>query len=383
MQPPSPYQINPENGNTPQTMPKEMPAATALSETSGSVEKPAEKTPAIDREAICKAINDAALLTYQIRKIPVTGYLESMFALAGFLTRNINPAMRDEIVANIIGMIHDRIGKIKAEGHYEDLARQICTFKMNAQTFDVFGQTVDSQDLEDLFPTTDTDIDRQFRFAETKLGNAGIGNAYLRQYCDLLNTLPHKIDIILFVSDTACMKALSIYAKEKFHELNDTYRRQTVRLNEREKKKYDSIVANGDAISELNFRLPETIAMPRKPDSPSYSDHLFVGNTGAAHIELNGWEKKVIEEERKTDGFVCWLRNPHRGSWALCLPYQMDGEIKPAYPDFLIIRKDDTGYIVMCWNCMIHQGRIIMEKPSGLPNPHRKIRGWEAFSLSE
>ena len=46
---------------------------------------------------------------------------------------------------------------------------------------------------------------------------------------------------------------------------------------------------------------------------------------------------------------MCWIRNPSRVSWALTIPYEINNEIKPAYPDFLIIRKDDksqAGYVI-------------------------------------
>ena len=66
-----------------------------------------------------------------------------------------------------------------------------------------------------------------------------------------------------------------------------------------------------------------------------------------ATLKLNTWESGVIEEEEKRSDFVCWIRNPSRGSWALCIPYEMDGETKPAFPDFLVIRKDERlGYVI-------------------------------------
>ena len=77
-----------------------------------------------------------------------------------------------------------------------------------------------------------------------------------------------------------------------------------------------------------------------------YSNHLFVDDSGTALINLNGWERKVIAEEEKQEDFVCWLRNPSRGSWALCIPYEIGGETKPTYPDFLIIRRDGSDYVV-------------------------------------
>lgn len=79
-----------------------------------------------------------------------------------------------------------------------------------------------------------------------------------------------------------------------------------------------------------------------------YRDHLFVSAiTGVATMKLNTWEAGVIEEEEKREDFVCWIRNPSRGSWALCIPYEIDGEIRPFYPDFIIVRKDRVlGYVV-------------------------------------
>ena len=58
-------------------------------------------------------------------------------------------------------------------------------------------------------------------------------------------------------------------------------------------------------------------------------------------------EKAVIEEEEKKSDFVCWLRNQVRQSWSLCIPYEIDGEIKATYPDFIVVRKDDQlGYVI-------------------------------------
>lgn len=74
---------------------------------------------------------------------------------------------------------------------------------------------------------------------------------------------------------------------------------------------------------------------------------LASSETGAARINLNGWEEELIEEESHRSDFLCWLRNPARKPWALCLPYEMNGETKAFYPDFLIIRSDPhVDYVV-------------------------------------
>lgn len=308
---------------------------------------PPQDYPDIDREAVVKAINDAGLLTYNVRRVRITDYLKSMYALARFLTQTrIDMDAKETVISDIVEKIHEHIGLLKRQGIYDDLAGQVLQFKLSAQIFDVFGRSIDDYAIHDLFSTTDTDIERQFRLAETRLGNEGVGNAYVNRYYDEDDVLNLKIQVIIFAANVDCMNALNDYAQQKFHDLNDANRRRTVSLPEKFKKKYDDIVSDGDIISKHNFRLPETIRVPHEMEGVLYRSHLFVDDSGTALINLNGWERKVIAEEEQHEDFVCWLRNPSRGSWALCIPYEIDGEKRPTYPDFLIIRRDGSEYVV-------------------------------------
>lgn len=303
--------------------------------------------PFIDREAVVKAINNAGLLTYHVRRVAISDYVKSMYALAHFLTQaRIDWDCLEKIKDDIVKMIHDYALYLKQIGKYDFLTEQVLQFKMNTQIYDIFGKSVDNNAIHDLFASTDTDIDRQFRHAESKLGNEGVGHSYCNAYYNDNSPVANKIEVILFTEDADCMQRLHDYAKEKFHQLNDDNRRKTVYLPEKFKKKYDDIVSDGDIVSKHNFRLPEVIRVTKDYEGEVYWDHLFVDNSGTAMINLNGWEKKVIEEERQREDFICWLRNPSRGSWALCIPYELDGEIKPTYPDFLIIR-DEGGHVVV------------------------------------
>ena len=62
---------------------------------------------------------------------------------------------------------------------------------------------------------------------------------------------------------------------------------------------------------------------------------------------MNNWEEGVLIEEQGQADYVCWLRNPPRKPWSLCIPYEMGGEQKPAYPDFVIIAR--TEMKIMLW----------------------------------
>ena len=305
---------------------------------------------AFDREAVMKFINDYGLLTYDVRSVRISNYLASLYKMARLLTQTeLCKTASKEVVVDIVRMIHDHTESLKAAGRYAELADMVQQFKLSTQIFDVFGETVDNYSIHDLFTTTDTDIDRQFRLAETKLGSEGVANEYGRQYFDVDEPNAYKIDVIIFAADDECIKSLHTYAEVKFHSLNDTYRRYIARIDsDRFRRQYDSIVSDGDIVSKHNFRLPETIQVAHEDGGKEYSNHLFVNaNTGTAVMKLNGWEEGVIAEEEKNPDFVCWLRNPSRKSWSLCIPYEIDNETKPAYPDFIIVRKDAiSGYVI-------------------------------------
>lgn len=278
----------------------------------------------------------------------INNYLHSLFALAHLFSQSqIYADAYDEVVTDIVGMIHDHIETLKANGKYSELAKKVMQFRLNTQGFDVFGESVDNNAIHDLFSATDTDLDRQFRLAETKLDNEGVGIAYGRKYAEEGNPNAYKIDVIIYAADSECIAALNSYAKDQFHQLNDKYRRRTTSLSTRFKKKYNDIVSDGDLVSEHNFTLPETILSERNVGGRVYSDHLFVGDTGTATIALNTWEEGVMDEESAQPDFVCWLRNPPRKPWSLSIPYEKDGIKRPTYPDFIVIRKDENGeYII-------------------------------------
>jgi len=303
-----------------------------------------------DREEVMKFINDSGLLTYNVRSLKINNYLVSMLKMLHLLSQcDLYPTAVKDITLDIVAMIHNYIGELKQKGKYEGLVEKVKQFKLASQIFDVFGESVDNYFVNDIFTSTDTDIDRQFRLADVQLGNDGIGNEYGKLYYDETDPFAFQIDVILFAADTECITTLHTYAKEKFHTLNDKYRIYIARMKDDQlRKKFDNIVSDGDTVSKHSFRLPETVQFRNDPNGLEYQDHLFVNPiTGVAKIALNSWESGVIAEEQKREDFVCWIRNPDRASWALCLPYEIDNEKKPTYPDFIIVRKDDIlGYVI-------------------------------------
>lgn len=144
----------------------------------------------------------------------------------------LQPSASYDVVNEIVEMIRSFIKKTKDEGKYDELATQVLQFKLKTQTFDVFGEFVDDHAEMDSFSTTDTDLDRQFRLAELKLGNEGVGIRYGTRYTDDDNPAGYKIDVIIFATDTDCMDMLHNYASSRFHDINDANRRRITGLSD-------------------------------------------------------------------------------------------------------------------------------------------------------
>ncbi len=352
----SPLELLAEGEDQPQ-IPEEKPEKTTNNPEVPVQEKPQEEEPGtepeitdngINREAVIRFINESGFLTYKVRSVKINSYLKSLLSLAGVLTQNlIYPGANDEIKNDVSELIRDYINGLHRSGKYDELVEQIKEFKLSVQIFDVFGEAIKDSDYENLFTTTETDLDRQLRAADIVLGGYGFPFVYGRKYLDINNPGAFKIDCILFAADEECLKKLNNYAEKKFHEFNDKYRISMTMKSEKCRKQYSDIIADGDEISKHNFTLPETINVRVEQGGQLYQNHLYADENGNAIIKLNSWERAVISEEESRPDFVCWLRNYARQSWSLRIPYLENDRIREAFPDFIIIRRDENlGYIM-------------------------------------
>lgn len=307
--------------------------------------------PELDRVEIIDFINAKGFLTYFVRQDRINDYLKSLLDLATLLTHEgIYQPARDEVIDDVIGMIRAYVDELHRTGRYDSLAEQVLQFKLSVQVFDPFGHALQEDHWGDLILMSETDLDRQVRNADARLGRFGFPNIYGRRYCDENDPSAYKIDCVLFAADDSCRETLGEYAKDKLRALSREYRVAVANSkSDTCRREYRRIMADSAVVSEQLFAIPESIEGIREaPDGKEYDNHLLASpETGIAKIKLNGWEDELIEEESRRSDFLCWLRNPSKAAWALCLPYDKDGEKKPFYPDFLIVRSDPTvDYVV-------------------------------------
>lgn len=304
--------------------------------------------PELDRVEIIDFINAKGFLTYFVRTDRINDYLKSLLDLATLLTHNvIYQGARDEVIDDVIGLIRGYVDELHRTGRYDALAAQVLEFKLSVQVFDPFGHALE-ENWGDLVLMSETDIDRQVRNADARLGRYGFPNIYGSRYYDEDDPNAHKIDCVLFAADDNCRAKLGEYAKNKLREFSRNYRVAIANKSDTCRRDYRRIMADSTEVSEQIFAIPENITVREDPDGKEYDNHLLASpETGIAKIKLNGWEADLIDEEARRPDFLCWLRNPSRAAWALCLPYDMNGEKKSFYPDFLIVRNDPrVDYVI-------------------------------------
>jgi type III restriction enzyme len=110
---------------------------------------------------------------------------------------------------------------------------------------------------------------------------------------------------------------------------------------------------------------PTTIRVPWPADGTPLDDHIYVDpEDGTFLMKTSGWEVVTMREARREQGFEAFLRNYDRKPWALSYAYEHDGQTKPGYPDFLVIRSDDNRLVVDILEP--HYGEDSLDKARGL-----------------
>ena len=87
-----------------------------------------------------KFINDAGLLSYNVRALRINDYLKSLYRMAHLLTMSgLHRTAIREVQAEIAEMIRDYVQELKAQDKYDSLVLQVKQFKLATQIFDAFG----------------------------------------------------------------------------------------------------------------------------------------------------------------------------------------------------------------------------------------------------
>jgi Tfp pilus assembly protein PilV len=108
-------------------------------------------------------------------------------------------------------------------------------------------------------------------------------------------------------------------------------------------------------------------------DLPRVAGHVFSDAEGTFPVDLNDWERAVVDAELARDGFIAWYRNPGSATPAsLRIAYQNDEDAWASLqPDFIVVSRRSDGSL----------GASIVD-PHGdhLADARTKLRALAAFA---
>ncbi len=172
-----------------------------------------------------------------------------------------------------------------------------------------------------------------------------------------------KLELFGILQDQAAWGKLEKACGDKIAELFKAHRDAIAELPSGKQEEYNRIKRVAKHPEPETLKMPLTMEVKR--EKPNWARHLYVDDAGKFGAKLNTWESAVLEEELGKPDVVGWLRNMPRKPWALCVPYRMDGDDKPFYPDLIVFRSV--------------KGRIIPDifdpHDSGLPDAVDKAKG--------
>lgn len=284
------------------------------------------------------------LVTYRVNAARAQSHLRRFMAISRSLTLDeIDENAWDIAKRQIIGWMGKQISAMKANGQFA-IAEQAIT-RVGLKKLAVQQSTgVAEPEADYHVDASGVDIDRLFEEAGRILSH-GLHMNYWQGYADR-DALEVKVEVIVLSRHHAAMMVLETAAEQAFDALYDTHKKAIGKLKEHRRIAYEKLRLATAKPNEVPWHLPESIDFRRVPAAALWERHLYVESDGQFRTELGSWEADVLKKELANSSVVGWLRNVDRKPWSLEIPYDTGGDIRPMFPDLVVVRKTGADFAV-------------------------------------
>lgn len=293
----------------------------------------------------------ADLPTYRVERIRKVSNTRRLMRLSRLLTtmHQVDVSAWDDSKKLVIDTLNAERDRLKAEASAFD-AKVMASGEIiiNAVTVEqgtwkeTHGQTI-------TVPLDEKNIEDLFNRAGQRLGE-GLHLDYWQSHYDEdeADDMPNRsrLELFLVLQDEKAWKALEKACGDRCEALLKSNKSAIKKLTTAEQEEYNKVQEVAKDPEALAFLPPAEIMLSVDSSDPAYrkyAHHLYIDGSGHLVAQLNTWEHAVVTAELARDDVIGWLRNIERKPWALALPYEMGGEQRPMYPDFLVLRRDSKG----------------------------------------
>lgn len=208
----------------------------------------------------------------------------------------------------------------------------------------VLDHNFDSRSGDEQFiDLSERGIEDLYRNSKQRIGD-DICIEFLRTSADREQLSTSKVELYLLLQNQQVWDSLQKTAEQEIRRLKQKHQSQIRALPLSHQARYEQLWARARNLEAISLQIPKVISAAIEEEEVVYQKHLYVDDSGEFKTKLNSWERKVINTEIPT--CHAWLRNSDRKSWSIAYPYQLNGEWKAGYPDFIVLRKDGTQLVV-------------------------------------
>lgn len=285
------------------------------------------------------------LPTYSVDRVPKMSEVKRALRLSGLLVHEGVDMDADEVAREQLNKklkeIRDKCAFEKPE--WDSVIREGGEIEVDVSRVVTGGMRVAGKTSVRV-ALVEENIDQLFEESGRMLASAeGLHRTYWKRYHDKAHPNQAKLELFAVLNEPETLPTMERLGKQTFDALWSEHKVSIQQLPIATRKKFQSLIQAAGEAALHTWELPAVIV--EKKEGDVWMQHLYCEAKGGFSAKLNGWEKELLEQEMKNEGFVAWLRNLPRREWALCIPYELAG-IKPFYPDFIIIRKSGKGFVV-------------------------------------
>lgn len=287
----------------------------------------------------------AALPSYVVPRKRRASQVKRLMKLARLLT---NDDLDDDALSKakdlLIGVIDAEYGKVKKTERFTQIVEERGQIEIEAANWDYGAEGLREGEIVKVDIASEN-VDDLFEATGRKL-NEGLHKTWWRKrvMADATAKETAKLELFALCIDPELMRKIEKLAQETVQKWLKGFAGDIGGLDEASRQAYNEVrnLAASPELTQLSY--PATIQGKQAADT--WKKHVYVAEDGIFHGKFNKPEAKVLESELSRKEVVAWLRNVDRKPWALCVPYEVDGESRPMYPDFLFIRKEKDQHVV-------------------------------------
>src|SRR5438034_3103420 len=262
------------------------------------------------------------------------------------VSTKIQQDAKSAITAELVKMLAGEADNRKGSPGFEATVGNAKHIRVEGHLFDVLAnrQRIFGREV---IEASEENVDQIFRAASRRLtGEEALGIAYWRERHDDADPLRARLEFYALVQEQSVRTKLETWAREKFDELYAKYASAIQALPIAKRRDIERLAGGQEKPIPSTFEFKEVIEIKRGVESEQ--DHIYCAADGTFFPtkKLNGWEHRILDDEKAKPGFLGWFRNPEAGEDRLAIPYRDGaGTWRTKSVDFLTFHKSDNGVV--------------------------------------